>query len=68
MSKTLFETRNRRLEQFFFALDIRFDGWHRDRDGVTVWTYRLDEEGLRVLEEWREITARREQRREQEGK
>lgn len=67
MSNTLFETRNRKLEQFFFMHDIHFEAWYRDRDGMTVWKYSLDAEGLQVLEEYRHIVARRNQRR-QEGK
>ncbi len=63
MSKTPFETYNRKLEQFFFMHGIRFQSWYRDRDGMTVWKYALDEFGMRVLEEWREITARRSRRR-----
>ena len=56
--KQMFETTNRHLEQFFFVHDIRFDRWYRGRDGYTVWVYALDEEGLRVLEEYREIIRR----------
>ena len=55
MNSTSFETRNRKLEQFFFMHDIQFDSWYRDRDGLTVWKYTLDAEGLQVLEEWRRI-------------
>ena len=58
--KTPFETDNRRLEQFFFFHDIHFISFYKNQDGYTVWTYLLDEEGLRVLEEWRQIVARRE--------
>ena len=68
MSKTVpFETNARRLEQFLFAHDIQFDAWYRDRDGMTVWRYNLDDEGLRVLEEYRRIIARRKERERQEG-
>lgn len=68
MSKTPFETTSRKLEQFFFLHDIRFTSWYRDRDGLTVWKYTLDDEGWRVLEEYRRIIARRNQRKEQAGK
>lgn len=65
MNKTPFETRNRKLEQFLFMHDIHFDSWYRDRDGLTVWKYTLDAEGLQVVEEWRRIVVRREQREKQ---
>ena len=66
MTKQPFQTINRKLEQFFYMHDIHFISWHRDRDGYTVWNYQLDADGWRVLEEWRRIIARRNQRREQE--
>ena len=36
------------------------EGWftHCGMDGMNVWRYCLDEEGRRVLEEWRTIKAR----------
>lgn len=68
MSKIPFETTSRKLEQFFFAHDIRHLSFYKNKDGMTVWTYLLDEEGKRVLEEWRRIVARRNQRREDAGK
>ena len=61
-----FETSNRRLEQFFFAHDVRFISFYRGRDGLTVWVYELDEEEQRVLEEYRALQARRIRRRAQE--
>lgn len=67
MSKTPFETANRKLEQFFFLHDIHHSGFYKNQDGLTVWMYSLDAEGLRVLEEYRRIVARRNQRR-QKGK
>lgn len=66
MSKTPFETASRKLENFFFAHDIFHCGFYKNQDGMTVWMYLLDEEGRRVLDEWRRIIARRNQRREQE--
>jgi len=59
MSKTPFETASRKLEQFFFLHGIHHSGFYKNQDGLTVWMYLLDEEGKRVLEEWREIVARR---------
>ena len=53
-----FERSNRRLEQFFFAHDVRFISFYRGRDGLTVWVYELDEEEQRVLEEYRALQAR----------
>ena len=67
MTKIPFETRSRKLEQFLFMHDIHFDAWYRDRDGLTVWKYTLDAEGLMVLEEYRRIIKRRNERRK-EGK
>lgn len=66
MNKIPFETRSRKLEQFLFMHDIRFDAWYRDRDGMTVWKYTLDTEGLQVVEEYRCIVYRREQREKRE--
>ena len=66
MSKP-FETDNRRLEQFLFFHDIHFISFYKNQDGYTVWTYLLDEEGLRVLDEWRQIVARKNQEPKQEN-
>ena len=63
MSTVPFETTSRKLEQFFFMHDIFHSGFYKNQNGLTVWIYLLDEEGRRVLEEWREITARRNRRR-----
>lgn len=56
--KTYFETQNRRLEHFFFLHGIDFEEQFKAPDGMNVWRYCLDEEGRRVLEEWRTIKAR----------
>lgn len=37
--KAFFQTANRRLEQFLFLHDIRFDSWHKNEDDMTVWVY-----------------------------
>ena len=66
MTNVKFETSNRRLEQFFFAHDVKFISFYRGRDGLTVWVYDLDDEGQRVLEEYRALQARRIRRRAQE--
>ena len=66
MNKTPFETTSRKLEQFFFMHDIRFISFYKNQDGMTVWSYLLDGEGMRVLEEYRRIIARRNQRKGQE--
>ena len=68
MSKTPFETTSRKLEQFFFMHDIHHNGFYKNMDGMTVWMYSLDAEGLRVQEEYRRIIARRNQRKEHAGK
>lgn len=62
-----FETSNRRLEEFFFAHDVRFDRYYRGLDGITVWVYELDTEGQRMLEEYRALQQRRLTRKAREG-
>lgn len=34
-----FTTSNRALEQYLFMHRIRHKTWHRDENGLTVWTY-----------------------------
>ncbi len=68
MSKIPFETTSRHLENFFLLHDIFHCGFYKNQDGMTVWKYSLDKDGWRVLEEWREIVARRNQRKEHAGK
>lgn len=34
-----FTTSNRALEQYLFMHRIRHQSWHRDENGLTVWTY-----------------------------
>lgn len=55
----LFETRNRKLEQFLFLHDIEHIGFRKDADGMTVWQYESTPELKRVVQEFREIQARR---------
>lgn len=62
-----FETRKHELVQFLFMHGIRFQSWYHDRNGMTVWKYALDEFGMRVLEEWQKITARRKTGGQQEN-
>lgn len=59
MTTTIFETRNRKLEQFLFAHDIQHVGFRKDADGMTVWRYNNTPEAIRVVDEFREIQARR---------
>lgn len=59
----LFETSNRRLEQFLFVHDIFHTGWYKNSDGLTTWTYPDTPEVKRVVAEYREIDARRNARK-----
>lgn len=59
----VFTTSNRKLEQFLYCHDVHFVSWNKDIDGYTVWTYRSTPELLRIVEEFRQITAHRAERR-----
>ncbi len=63
MANTIFETRNRKLEQFLFLHGIPHISFRKDADGMTVWKYENTSEAQRVVEEFREIQARRQVRR-----
>lgn len=54
-----FETDSRKLEQFLFLHDIRHLSWRKNADNMTVWKYENTDEVRRVVNEWREIVARR---------
>lgn len=66
-SRIPFKTTSRKLEQFLYVHDILYMYWHKAPDGMTEWVYSLDAEGMRVLEEYRRIVARRNQRKEYAG-
>lgn len=58
-----FETNSRKLEQFLFVHDIRFDHFYKDRDNMTVWVYHDSHELQQTVDEYRRIVARRAERR-----
>lgn len=60
MINELFQTRNRRLEQFLYIHDIRFVSCIKDHEGMTVWLYEPTPELNSVVKEWREIQKRKE--------
>ena len=59
MINKLFQTRNRKLEQFLHFHDIHFITWQKDFDGMTEWLYEPTEELYRVVNEWRDIQQRK---------
>ena len=54
----IFNTCNRRLEQFLFAHDIMYISCEKNADNMTVWSYRQTPELNRVVNEWRDIVAK----------
>ena len=54
-----FETNSRKLEQFLFLHDIHHSSWRKDDDGMTVWAYPKTDEVVRVVDEYRDIVAKR---------
>lgn len=60
---TTFETNSRKLEQFLYLHDIFHLSWHKDEDNMTVWVYPNNKEVKRVVDEYREIVQRRNNRK-----
>lgn len=57
------EVRSRKLEQFIFAHGIDFLTCRKDPDdGMTVWTYEVTEELLRIQDEFRLALKRRQKK------
>lgn len=54
-----FETSSRKLEQFLFLHDIRYVSLRKDDDGMTVWGYNPTPETMHIVNEYRDILARR---------
>lgn len=52
-------TKNRKLEQFFYAHGVDFTDCDKDEDGMTVWTYEDTPENQRILQEFRTAQTRR---------
>lgn len=59
----LFQTRNRKLEQFLHLHDIHFIAQEKDHEGMNVWKYEQTPEFERVFAEWQEIQERRKAKR-----
>ena len=64
----MISTRNRRLEQFYFAHGVDHINSYKDLDeGLTVWEYEDNEENRRILEEFKLAIRRREEQRARKG-
>lgn len=59
----MFQTQNRKLEQFLFCHDIFFSDTFRGEDGGTVWIYQDDPRLREVVAEWQDILEKRRQRK-----
>lgn len=62
MHNEIFETANRKLENFLYVHDIQALGFHKNDDGLTVWEYARTPELMETVEEFREIQKRRQMR------
>ena len=57
-------TRNRKLEQFYYAHGVDYVNTYKDPDeGLTVWEYEENEENRRIQEEFKLAIRRREERK-----
>ena len=54
----IFSTTNRHLENFLFMHRIRFISHGKTEDGMTKWTYLVDEKFEEVLREYKELYPR----------
>lgn len=52
-------TKNRKLEQFFYAHGVDFVSCEKDEDGMTVWSYELTPENEHIVAEFRAAMNRR---------
>ena len=52
-------TKNRKLEQFFYAHGVDFIDCTKDEDGMTVWAYRRTPENEHIVQEFRTAQSRR---------
>ena len=52
-------TKNRKLEQFFYAHGVDFTTCSKDEDGMTVWTYERTPENEHIVSEFRLAQSRR---------
>lgn len=55
----MYETTNRRLEQYLFMNGISYVGIRKNDDGMTVWQYEQDEWFERVISLWRALIERK---------
>lgn len=55
----MYQTTNRKLEQFLFYHDIFFVETYRAEDGMTVWVYDDNDYLQHVICEWKEVIRRR---------
>lgn len=54
----VFETSNRKLEQFLFAHFIRHESWYKSDDEMTVWVYQDTPELRAVVAEYKELVSK----------
>lgn len=53
----MFETSDRKMEQFLYAHRILFDRQHKDERGYTTWEYTVTSRLLRVIQEYEDLMA-----------
>jgi len=57
--ETTITTRNRKLEQFYYAHGVDFISCSKDEDGMTTWVYPRTPETEKILDEWKVAQCRR---------
>lgn len=63
----LFETTDRRLEQFLFVHYIPFEAQYKNESGLTVWRYTPSPRLFCKVQEYQRLKARYEKRRIMHG-
>lgn len=63
----LFETTDRRLEQFLFVHYIPFESQYKNECGLTVWRYTPSPRLFCTVQEYQQLKARYEKRRIMHG-
>lgn len=66
MQPQLFQTTSRKLEEFLYLHDIRFVDTYLNEDALHVWVYKLTPYVQHVIDEYRQIIARRNARASKE--
>ena len=51
-SGATFETKNRALEQFLYKRYIKPQGWTKDENNMTVWTYNITPSVLELIDQY----------------